>query len=173
MGGGGNLGKPTLVLNVPFKSSTWTLTSGIPATTRALDYSFTTNSLVRKTAMVSQVGRAKASDFTVIHVFMSNDPSSPTHWLSQIRLDLQGNTSRAGVHQSQEAAMEYSLKQKCDYQVGCANSLSRSLLHSTQYPYTARFCMKLGTLHLWQRMRHAVHILPKSRLYLWPSTYPM
>ena len=114
--GTGTLGKPELVLMKPFQSTSWTLTSGIPATTRALDFSSTTRSLVRKTPRVSQTGRV-VEGISKMEVFMSNDPSSPTHWLSQIRLDLQGNAALAGVHQSSEVMAQYTLLQKCDYQV--------------------------------------------------------
>ena len=75
----------TFIRSLPFKSTTWTLTSGIPATTRELDFSMTTRALVRKTPRISQTGNATDTGFNAIKVFMTNDPSSPTHWLSQVR----------------------------------------------------------------------------------------
>jgi hypothetical protein len=103
----------------PFQSATWALTSGIPAVQSGADafgFSSVTRALVRKTPMLSQVGRIRefaqgARDYfddgvdtsvmatvpTKVTVFMSNSPSSPTHWLSEIRLDipLTGDTTAA------------------------------------------------------------------------------
>ncbi len=49
----------------------------------------TTRALVRKTPRVSQVGNVSSlvgdNAFQTMKMFMSNDPSSPTHWLSQVR----------------------------------------------------------------------------------------
>ena len=76
---------------------------------------------------------------------MSNDPSSPTHWLSQIRLNLQGNTALAGVHQSSEVMVNYTLLQKCDYQTcnGCIDLNVQRLCYGAQQCTIAR-C--IGTL---------------------------
>lgn len=79
----GGWGGLSLVASVPFQSTTWSLTSGIPATTRALDFSYTTKALVRKTPRVSQAGTFSASGGRM-EVFMTNSPGSPTHWLSQV-----------------------------------------------------------------------------------------
>ena len=79
----GGFGGLSLVASVPFQSTTWSLTSGIPATTRALDFSFTTKALVRKTPRVSQTGTFSGSGARM-EVFMTNSPGSPTHWLSQV-----------------------------------------------------------------------------------------
>ena len=76
---------PQEIKSLPFKSTSWSLTSGIPTTTRQLDFSLTTRALVRKAAKVSQAG-IETGNFEKIGVFMTNDPISPTHWLSEVRV---------------------------------------------------------------------------------------
>lgn len=128
-------GKPILQIGVPFKSTSWALTAGIPPTTRALDYSMTTKSLVRKTPKVSQVGNISSlTAFETVKVFMTNDPSSPTHWLSQIRLDLQGGSVQAGVFQSTEIDINYDVVTTCNYQTcnGCLDLNIQRLCYGAQ-----------------------------------------
>lgn len=92
----------------PFQAANWALTSGIPAVdTPAFAYTSSARALVRKLPQLSQVGRIKefaegARDYfadgvdtsvmpivpTKVTIFMSNSPTSPTHWLSEIRLDI-------------------------------------------------------------------------------------
>ena len=120
--------KPVALGNRPFKSSSWMLTSGIPPISRGLDFSITTRSLVRKTAMVSQTGvgmfvNAASNIPHKVQTFMSNDPTAPTHWLSQNRLDipLEGTAGDASASSFQgiEITKTYELRQKCNYQVLC------------------------------------------------------
>ena len=126
-----------------FRSSTWTLTSGIPATTKSLDFSLSTGVLVRKTARLSLFsattgdGGAAAVPETV-DIFMTNDPSSPTHWLSRVRLSLppsqqqQHSHATASTFQSLEVDKTFTLMQKCNYQVR-----ERQILHECSH--TAAF----------------------------------
>ena len=141
---------PTLVNTVPFESSMWSLTSGIPATTRALDFSFTSRTLVRKTPRVSQMGTTTTTTTSTttpqrLEVFMTNNPSSPTHWLSQIRLDMQGGAAHASTYQSLEVTKTYELRQKCNYQTcnGCVDLDVQRLCYGAQQCTIAR-C--IGTL---------------------------
>jgi hypothetical protein len=145
----GGTGRTELVSNRPFKSSTWSLTSGIPATTRALDFSMSTRALVRKTAKVSQAGFGRAYGNSVIpakiEVFMSNSPSSPTHWLSQIRLNVADAEATASTFHSLEVDKTFELMQKCDYQTcnGCIDLNVQRLCYAAQQCTLAK-C--IGTL---------------------------
>lgn len=120
----------------PFKSSMWSLLAGIPATSRDLDFSMSTRAIVRKNQVVSQLGRVKPGQTEIsttvpsrMETFMSNSPSSPSHWLSQIRLNIpanstvsstgspQGDLVTAGVYQGTEITQSFVLLQKCNFQV--------------------------------------------------------
>lgn len=141
-------GAPSLVFNLPYRATSWSLTSDVPPTSRQLDFSMTTFSLVRKTPRISQVGNTTSiglKSFNTIKVFMSNDPSSPTHWLSQIRMDLQGNAVAMGTYQSSEINLNYDVVTKCDYQTcnGCADLNIMRLCYGAQQCTLAR-C--IGTL---------------------------
>lgn len=149
----------------PFQSSSWSLTSGIPSATPSLGFSRSFNALVRKMQQISQVGRITefaqgnidifddGYDTSVINrvpikvnMFMSNNPTSPTHWLSQIRLDipLTGETT-ATSFMSQEVSATMELKQKCNYQTcnGCVDLNVQRLCYGAQQCTIAR-C--IGTL---------------------------
>lgn len=141
---GGNLRRgPTLVATRSFQSSTWSLTSGIPATTRSLDFSSSTRALVRKTPTVSQWGVSTSQNR--MEVFMTNSPSSPTHWLSQVRINMLGELATAGSYHSIEVEKTYELVQKCNYQTcnGCADLNVQRLCYGAQQCTIAR-C--IGTL---------------------------
>lgn len=153
----------------PFKASNWALTSGIPAVTSGFSnmfgFSTVTKAIVRKTQQLSQVGLMKefaqgAVDIfddgvdisvmnrvpTKVSIFMSNNPTSPTHWLSEVRLDLPvtGETTAAS-YMSQEVGAQMEMKQKCNYQTcnGCVDLNVQRLCYGAQQCTIAR-C--IGTL---------------------------
>lgn len=134
---------PVLYATRPFQSSTWSLTSGIPSTTRALDFSSSTRALVRKTPTVSQRGVSTTQNR--MEVFMTNSPSSPTHWLSQVRINMVGQLATASSYHSIEVEKTYELRQKCNYQTcnGCDNLNVQRLCYGAQQCTIAR-C--IGTL---------------------------
>lgn len=76
---------------------------------------------------------------------MSNDPSSPTHWLSQIRLDLQGGEVALGTYQSTLIDVKYDIVTTCNYQTcnGCVDLNVMRLCYGAQQCTIAR-C--IGTL---------------------------
>lgn len=145
----------------PFKSSMWSLMSGIPATTRDLDFSMTSKAIIRKNQVISQLGSlADKGQFSVtvpsrFEAFMSNSPSSPTHWLSQVRLNIPANQSSAGsgdgelvtagTYQSTEITKTFVLQQKCNFQTcnGCLDLNVQRLCYGAQQCTLAR-C--IGTL---------------------------
>lgn len=156
----------------PFKASDWFLSSGIPAAASSsssagfsVGFSTSTGVLVRRIPQVSQVGRVTeyargdvdiyddGVDTNVnmlvpvkVAIFSSNSPSSPTHWLSQIRLDipLEGETT-ASSYMSQEVSSQITVKQKCNYQTcnGCLDLNVQRLCYGAQQCTLAR-C--IGTL---------------------------
>lgn len=129
---------PNLTATRPFKSSSWSLTSGIPATTRALDFSTTTRAIVRKTPKVSQLGSITGPNN--MDVFMSNNPGSPSHWLSRITLDMNSAVATASRTQSLDIEKTYTLHHKCNYQTcnGCIDLNVQRLCYGAQQCTIAR-----------------------------------
>lgn len=149
----------------PFKASNWALSSGIPAASNNF-YAFSgvSSALVQRRQHVAQMGAivefAEGQyDFfqqgaqqmlqrvpIKVTMFMTNHPSSPTHWLSQIRLDIPKTGETTAVsYMSQEVSSSMQLKQKCNYQTcnGCVDLNVQRLCYGAQQCTLAK-C--IGTL---------------------------
>jgi hypothetical protein len=143
----------------PFQSATWALTSGIPSSafssssssSSALDFISSSKAIVKKAGQMSPIGGVAewySGKPIAIKIFMSNNPSSPTHWLSQVRINVpvaQEEKVTANSYMSLEVQSDFELRQKCNYQTcnGCIDLNVQRLCYGAQQCTIAK-C--IGTL---------------------------
>jgi len=80
-----------------------------------------------------------------VEVFITNNPASPTQWLSKIELSLTALQAKAQVSQSTALQQSFTLVQGCDYQT-CNGCLDLNVLRLCYAAQQCTLAKCIGTL---------------------------